>query len=42
LMAYSRGMIGGKFLREQFARADSLSFLEDLACVYLQRMPLAA
>jgi tRNA-dihydrouridine synthase B len=42
LMAYSRGMTGGKFLREQFARADSLAFLEDLAADYLQRMPLAA
>lgn len=42
LMAYSRGMIGGKHLRERFARVTSLTEMEDLARCHLDHLPLAA
>jgi len=37
LMAYSRGLRGGKFVRQRFCQVDSISQVEDIAAAYLAR-----
>lgn len=42
LMAYSRGMVGGRHLREQFSKVESVAGVEDIAAAWLAAQPIDA
>jgi tRNA-dihydrouridine synthase B len=42
LMAYSRGLPGGRHLRAQFVHVESIAQVEDIAAEHLAALPLAA